>query len=167
MLLRRGVLGKFTQDRQCFGDLIVLFVEAGQFQQTIAIARVDLRRLTEVRRRVAEFFLAYQRVGETQLGAGRFGIDRKRRAKVLFRLHHVSGCQLALGEVVARSEILRLLARSVLEQRQCLGGIFLAKQQQPSIGFGFEEPGLQFKGLAVFGDACGVLVQKSVSDAQD
>jgi hypothetical protein len=93
---------------------------------------------------------------------GRLGVQLQSQPETLFGLRGRTGLKLRFGKVVAGAELLRLLLRGVLEQRQSLGGILLAQQQDSRVQLGFIQAGLEFQGLAVFGDAFGILVQEAV-----
>ena len=164
--LGRDILRKLAVDGDGFGRLLVFLVEIGQLQERIAIVRVELGRLAEMRRRLGQLALSRQRVGRAKLRSGRLGIQLQRQAVVLFGFGRRSGLKLRFGKVVAGTELTGLLLRCVLKQRQSLGGVPLAHQQNPLVQLGFIQTGLQIERLTVFRDAFRILTQQAVGHGQ-
>ena len=54
----------------------------------------------------------------------------------------------------------------MFQQRQRLGGLLLAQQQDAGVQLGFEQAGLEFQRLAIFRDAFRVAVQHAVGQRQ-
>ena len=86
-------------------------------------------------------------------------VQRQSQAEILFGFRRRTGLKLRFGKVVAGAELLGLLLRRTLEQRQSLGGVLLAHQQDSRVQLGFIQAGLEIEGLSVFGDAFGILMQ--------
>ncbi len=78
----------------------------------------------------------------------------------------VAGLELRFGQIIARAKLLRLLARGILEQRERLDGVLLAQQHDSAVQFRFIESGLEFQGLAIFGDGLRIPLKQRVSHRQ-
>ena len=143
-----------------------LLVQAGQFQQVVAILRLQLRRLAEVRVGVADPSLLHQRLRHAKLGSRGLCVERNRQLVALFRLGVVAGLQLRFGQVVARAELLRLLRRGVLEERQRLHRILLPQQHDAAVQLRLVQPRLEFQRLAILGDGLRIALQQRVGHRQ-
>ncbi len=74
--LRGGVVRKLLVDLDGFAVLRRLLVQAGEFQQVIAILRLQFCRLMEVYVGVAEASFLHQRLRHAELCSGGFGVER-------------------------------------------------------------------------------------------
>ena len=97
VLLGGGVFRKLLVDGDGFGVLMILFVQAGEFQQGVAIGGIELRGGAEMRRGVGEPVLLDQRVRQAQFGGGGFCIQIESCAVLIARLWRRRPNRAALG----------------------------------------------------------------------
>ena len=161
-----GVGGELVVD----GDGVVRpsggFEGAGEFKEGIAAGRIEFSGLPEMRGGVVEARVFDERAGEAKLGEGGLGIEGQSGGEGISGGFGIAGIELGFTEIVERAEGFGLFGQSFLQQREGLGGLFVADEEDGEVELSLVKIRLQIEGFAVLGGAVGVAMEHAEGESE-
>ena len=165
-LLGARIVGELAVDVQSLRQFVMLFIQRGQLQQIAVIGMIEVRGFSIVRFRFIAAALPREGLSQSQFGSGRSRVHLHGLFERRGGLGELIGREQRVAQIVDRPELLGLLLRGRLQERNRRRGILRVEQRHRKVELRFIQSGMQFQSLPVLGDGLRILARHAVGQRQ-